>query len=63
MPHSSGLGAISLVQQSCHVRDGALVVSAGLAVGLLVLLCLPHILSDAGVEGEHVVVLWGLGAF
>ena len=32
-------------------------------VGLLVLLCVPHILSEDGVEGEHVVVLWGLGAF
>ena len=63
MPHSSVLRTRSLVQQSFHVRDGALVVSAGLAVDLPVLLGLPHILSEVGVEGEHVVVLWGLGAF
>ena len=56
MLHSSGLGARSLVQQSCHVRNRALVVSA---VDLLVLLCVPHILSKLGVEGKHVVVPWG----
>ena len=63
MLHSSGLGARPLVQQSCHIRHPALVVSAGLSVNILVLLCVPHILSEVGVEGEHVVVLLGLGAF
>ena len=52
-----------LVQQSGHVRNRASVITAGFTMVFPVLLSVPHVLTIVGVEGEHVVVLGGLGAF
>ena len=55
--HFCFLAVVFLVQESCHVRDCTSIVSASSTLGFFVLLGIPHVLPEVGVDREDGVVL------